>query len=372
MFEKMRKITIILLVLCCFGCKKTTQVDTTPPTVTIIYPENNATVIDIVTIIADGTDNKGITKVEFYIDDSLNYTDTSSPWQYLWDTNPFPDTFCIITAKAYDAAGNTGTSQGISVNLSAPQIIPPLGLYSITKDKSVLLFWYTSNYEGDFNGYIVYYYEGDYGNSSPLRRVPHCFEVADSLSSTHPSTGLDSLEIGGLTNGITYSFLVVAACDNWSELSRTSNIITDTPRPETIGVKVYAYQVDATQAGFELSDFTIVDCSGYSGGYTPSGEGDIMYEYFNPGFGARPWIDGINGGGVLDMGYMSDWSEADEAPTEGYASPGHSIEAIMGHVYAIETGDNHYAKIQITDIAGDGTWIEFKAAYQVDPGNAEF
>jgi len=262
MFEKMRKITIVLLVLCCFGCKKTTQVDTTPPTVTIIYPENNATV----TIIADATDNKGITKVEFFIDDSLNYTDTSSPWEYLWDTNPLPDIFCTITAKAYDAEGNIGTSPEIFVWLS-----------------------------------------------------------------------------------------IIA---------------------ETTGVKIYAYQIDKTQAGFELSDFTIIDLTNLntSDYTTPTGKGDIMCERFEviPGAGFRPWIDGINGGGVQNMGYMSDWSEADEAPTEGYASPGHSIEAIMGHVYAIETGDNHYAKIQITDIAGDGTWIEFKAAYQVDPGNAEF
>lgn len=372
----MKKITVVLLILFCFSCKKTTKVDTTPPTVTITYPENNATVIDTVTIIADATDNKGVTKVEFYINDSLNYTDTSSPWEYLWDTNPLPDIFCTITAKAYDAEGNIGTSQGISVNLSAPQIIPPLGLYSITKDKNVLLFWYTSNYEGDFNGYIVYYYEGDYGNSSPLRRVPHCFEVADSLSSTHPSTGLDSLEIGGLTNGITYSFLVVAACDNWSELSRTSNIITDTPRPETIGVKVYAYQIDKTQAGFELSDFTIIDLTNLntSDYTTPTEKGDIMCERFEviPGAGFRPWIDGINGGGVQNMGYMSDWSELDEAPTDGYSASGHSVVAMMGHVYTIKTGDNHYAKIQITDVAEDETWIEFKAAYQPDAGNTEF
>ena len=80
--------------------------DTTPPTVSITNPSNGATVSGTVSVTATASDNVGVTKVEFYVDDSLKVTDTSSPYSYSWDTTSYSDSSHTVKAKAYDAANN--------------------------------------------------------------------------------------------------------------------------------------------------------------------------------------------------------------------------------------------------------------------------
>jgi len=253
-------------------------------------------------------------------------------------------------------------------------LAPPLGLYSITGDTEVVLFWWCADYGDDLVGYKVYQAQGSYAGN-PLQSVPSAFAVVDSIAVDPPCSALKTLTISGLTNGTTYSFLVVAARDDdWNEISHTSNIIEDTPRYETASVtRLYARQVDATRAGFELLDFSVVDCTDLVDYNTDTGFGDIMVERFDPAAGVRLWIDGINDGWVQDIGYMSDWDQADEAPVQGYADAGHSLEALIGHVYAVWTGTNQYAKVQIVDLdTDDYEWIEIKAAYQPAPGVREY
>jgi len=256
------------------------------------------------------------------------------------------------------------------------ELSPPLGLVSVTGHEKVTLFWWCSNYEDNLNGYIIYYKEGATTNQDPQETIPTGFEVIVRDTVAAPSAGQRWVDVvEGLENGVTYSFLVVAAMEDWGTISHTSNIVEDTPREETATeTTIYAYQSNPTQAGFELSDFTVVSCAGLDANYdTPSGTGDIMCERFDILAGTRAWIDGINGGEIQDLGYMSDWNDADRAPASGYASTGHSLEAIATHVYAIKTGDNHYGKIHITGVDGlNHSWIRFKAAYQPDPNNREY
>ncbi|MBU1699354.1 MAG: hypothetical protein KJ970_20255 [Candidatus Eisenbacteria bacterium] len=270
--------------------------------------------------------------------------------------------------------GFMGCDDTTTTVVAPEDLAPPLGLYSITGDEEVTLFWWCSNYD-DLVGYKVYFISGPYGGGAdPREEVPNGFEVVDSLSVTPPCSELKSIVIDGLTNGETYHFLVVAAKDNWSDISYTSNIIADTPRPESgTTITLYAKQAEPTLAGLEVSSFERVDCTSLDSNYdTPGGSGDIMVERFNPGAGVRAWIDGINSGWIQDIGYMQDWDDADEAPETGYADAGHSIEALMGHVYAIWTGDNHFAKIQVTDIEPSFEWIKVKAAYQPAVGEREY
>lgn len=251
------------------------------------------------------------------------------------------------------------------------ELNPPLGLYSITGDEQVTLFWYTSNFESDLDGYIVYQYDGDYAGTNSQQSVPAGFVAVDTVAVISSSSGVRQTTILGLTNGTDYSFLVVAGMEEWSKVSATSNIVTDTPREETsTDVTISAWQIDQNNSACDLSTFAVVAGAGSAQNYT-GGTGDIMCERFNPASGMRAWIDGINGGGVQDLGYMSDWDLADVAPSDGYSDPGYSLTAIMGHVYAIHTGDDHYAKIQITEIDGNHESITFKAAYQSDQGNPQ-
>jgi len=269
-----------------------------------------------------------------------------------------------------------GCEEKVTKVLNPEKHSPPLGLRSITGDGDVTLIWYTSNYEGNLDGYLVYKYVGVYSNLDPKETIPSGFSVAETLKTPTGSSHTQvSKTVSGLSNGQDYSFLVVAARDNWTEISHTSNIIFDTPRPETAKYDtIYASSVNKAKSGYELSDFTVADMtdinvSNYS---TTDGIGDFICEKFDPGAGYRLWIAGTNNGQLMDLGYMQDWDEADYAPASGYASTGYSLTCLIGHVYAIKTGDNHYAKIQITDMSVPSSWIKFKACYQTDAGNREY
>ncbi|NHJ86068.1 MAG: hypothetical protein FK734_11445, partial [Asgard group archaeon] len=94
-----------------------TTPDTTPPTVSLTAPTNGATVSDTVTISASASDNVGVSYVAFYIDSTLVGTDTTSSYTYSWDTTAYTDASHTIYARAYDAAGNYGTSTTITVTV---------------------------------------------------------------------------------------------------------------------------------------------------------------------------------------------------------------------------------------------------------------
>ena len=72
----MKKTSIILSLLLIFACED--DKDSTGPEVTINSPANNATLGELVTIKVNTTDNSGILKVDFYIDNSKVFSLISS------------------------------------------------------------------------------------------------------------------------------------------------------------------------------------------------------------------------------------------------------------------------------------------------------
>ena len=55
------------------------------------------------------------TAVEFYAGAKLIGTTTTSPFSIAWDTTKTANNFYILTSKAYDAAGNVGTSPNVLI-----------------------------------------------------------------------------------------------------------------------------------------------------------------------------------------------------------------------------------------------------------------
>lgn len=91
--------------------------DTIAPTTSITSPANGANVTrnSQVTITANASDNTGVTKVEFYVGNTLTCTDTSAPYSCAWRVPGTKNVTYNLVAKAYDAAGNVGTSSPIRV-----------------------------------------------------------------------------------------------------------------------------------------------------------------------------------------------------------------------------------------------------------------
>lgn len=95
--------------------------DTESPTVGINSPANGANVSQTIAVTASASDNVGVTKVEFLIDNQLRETDTSGPYSFNWNTANEANGSHNVTAKAYDAAGNgpvTSASVSVTVNNS--------------------------------------------------------------------------------------------------------------------------------------------------------------------------------------------------------------------------------------------------------------
>jgi hypothetical protein len=92
--------------------------DTAAPSVSLTAPANNASVSGTVQVTASASDNVGVSKVEFFIDNVLVGTDTASPYAYAWNSAAATNGTHVLVAKAFDVAGNTATSASVSVFVS--------------------------------------------------------------------------------------------------------------------------------------------------------------------------------------------------------------------------------------------------------------
>lgn len=220
----------------------------------------------------------------------------------------------------------------------------PQGVYSVTRNEEVLLYWLPiDDVVGDFDTYVVY-------------RSDH-----------HPDTGY--WEIGRTTseyfvdrtvaNGYTY-YYAISSRDVDGNLSVLSyEYVLDTPRPQGTNRAIFDYYVMPEYAGWDLSEAVVVDyLSGACDFYAEYLDGDDVF-YLN--------VANIDTD-IQDMGYTQDLDEIDYAPEYGWSQNGWS-EVILHHTYIIWTDDNHFAKIRVTSIAADQ--IIFDWAYQVATGNLE-
>lgn len=126
--------------------------DTTAPTVSIASPASGATVSGTTTVSANASDNVGVSRVEFYVDGALASTDTSSPYSFAWDTTTASNGAHTLSAKAFDAAGNSATSSSVSVTVSnsggadvtAPVISNVTSVVTNSKNGSFEIRWTTN------------------------------------------------------------------------------------------------------------------------------------------------------------------------------------------------------------------------------------
>ena len=116
----MKKLLLILfLCLLTFSCERgwlrnimNPQEDTMTPSLSIISPEANATVIGLVTITAEATanSNRVISNVNFFIDDVLKLSDEVSPWEYELNTFEYDNGQISIKVTAYDNYGDSASA----------------------------------------------------------------------------------------------------------------------------------------------------------------------------------------------------------------------------------------------------------------------
>jgi hypothetical protein len=94
-------------------------VDTTPPTVSITSPASGASVSGTITVSANAMDNVAVASVQFQVDGANAGSKVSvAPYTTSLNTAALTNGSHTLTALARDAAGNTGTSAGVIVNVT--------------------------------------------------------------------------------------------------------------------------------------------------------------------------------------------------------------------------------------------------------------
>jgi len=129
--------------------------DTQAPTVSITAPLNGATVSGTVSVTATASDNVGVTKVEFYLDGVLQSTDTTSPYSWSWDTTSATNASHTLTAKAYDAALNVGTSTAVSVTVNNVATGTDISGWTVTQANATVVYTIPAGTVIPANGYVV-------------------------------------------------------------------------------------------------------------------------------------------------------------------------------------------------------------------------
>jgi glucose/arabinose dehydrogenase/chitodextrinase len=104
--------------------------DSSPPTALVTAPAAGSVVSGSVSVTATASDDVGVAGVQFLLDGApLGSEDTTAPYGITWDTTTASNGVHVLSARARDAAGNTGTSSSsrtVTVSNTAPP--PPAGL----------------------------------------------------------------------------------------------------------------------------------------------------------------------------------------------------------------------------------------------------
>ncbi|MBN2088761.1 hypothetical protein JW964_04075 [candidate division KSB1 bacterium] len=113
---------LIFVLILSFNCQKAKgptgpAPDKTAPTVQITNPADKANISGTVLIQATASDNIGVTKVEFFVDNASENIDNAQPWEYNWNSSKVTDGSHTITAKAYDEAGNSATATVVTITV---------------------------------------------------------------------------------------------------------------------------------------------------------------------------------------------------------------------------------------------------------------
>jgi chitodextrinase len=141
-----------------FGDNCNVAVDTAPPAVSLTAPAEASSVSGATAITATASDAVGVTKVEFYVNSVLKTSAASSPYSYQWDTTTAANGQQLLTAKAYDAAGNSATSSYyVTVSNGDTQAPSTPGSFTAraTAHNNVALSWTASTDNKGVTGYTI-------------------------------------------------------------------------------------------------------------------------------------------------------------------------------------------------------------------------
>ncbi|HEX2731469.1 MAG TPA: Ig-like domain-containing protein, partial [Polyangiaceae bacterium] len=121
-----------------------TSSDTTPPMVALTAPTEGSVLTGIASLSATASDDVAVSRVDFYSDfgtptQALIFSDTQAPYAASWNTITVTQGAHSLTARAFDAAGNAGSSAAVNVTIdNPPDTVPPTVVITSPADGALL------------------------------------------------------------------------------------------------------------------------------------------------------------------------------------------------------------------------------------------
>jgi hypothetical protein len=119
------------------GIAGATIPDTSAPVTSITSPIPGAVITGTTNVTATATDDRGVTRVEFYLDGALQSTDSSAPYAWSWNSATSANGAHTLQSKAFDAAGNSGSSTVVDVTTSNDTVAPTTSITSPASGSTV-------------------------------------------------------------------------------------------------------------------------------------------------------------------------------------------------------------------------------------------
>ena len=249
-----------------------------------------------------------------------------------------------------------GCSEDCDDCIYDPAPAAPQGVYSITADGEVYLYW-NGPYERDIKEYIVW---------RSFDPIDNYVAIGSRTADANPNLDLIVYEYIDRTaeNGVTYYYAVSTVDKAGHESELSAENVYDTPRPDGEAT-VHDYAVRPDSAGFFLnaSARTVSGSSSLADVHLDR-VGEVFY--LNAGHYGQSGI-AVD---IQDMGYTGSFDDIGYAPGSGW-SKALFAEVIVGHTYVIWTADSHFAKmrcIAVDQVVGS---VTFQWAYQTDQDNPE-
>jgi hypothetical protein len=191
--------------------------DSQGPALSLTNPADGSYILNPITVAATATDTGGVAKVEFYINNQLVATDTSSPYSYNWDTKQYADGSYAIRVVAIDAVGHTTTAVSNVTKAAPPPDTAGPAFGSITLSGTAV----TTGYTLTSSGTVVAAVSDPSGVSS----VGFLIDGASFATDTNGSDGYSAyVNILGITDGS--HTLTIRATDSLGNVSESSTAIT--------------------------------------------------------------------------------------------------------------------------------------------------
>ena len=181
--KKLSVFSLIVSFLFILSCED--KKDTTPPELTISYPLSGSTIGEVVSIKVITIDNSGILKVDFYIDNTMMVSDTTSPYDYEWNTTTVSEGSHTIKVVSHDTKENFSKVELVVTVDNDSKKPSPLDIVSVDYTVDKMTVKWNQSQESDFKQYNLHYSESENGTKTLVKTI------TDKTITTYDTTSFD-------------------------------------------------------------------------------------------------------------------------------------------------------------------------------------